>query len=153
MYQDDPDMVSRQPGVDYAIAAIAKLHSSQTGDQSATSVRCALTEIDSTLNSGEAKRGGDIILGMCAGSKSQRVCLRVSALTILLYYHLHQGVWLQNCRYSNAAMGFCNSAGLYIDPDRMPLRFGYATGSVKQQGQNTYRGRLFWLTYVLYIQV
>lgn len=72
------------------------------------------------------------------------------AFALLLSYGLHEGLWLQNCRHSNTAMGFCMSAGLATHPSRMPT--GYAAGNV---GETTYTraDRLFWLIYIIYIQV
>lgn len=74
-----------------------------------------------------------------------------SAFALLLSYGLHQGLWLQNCRYSNIVMGFCMSARLAHNRGRMPST-GYATGN---PGQGTYTcvDRLFWLVYIIYIQV
>ena len=70
---------------------------------------------------------------------------------ILLFYHLYEGDLIQNARHSIEALGWCMAAGLHIDPELLPD--GYAIGRAEELGNDIRLGRLFWLAYILNVQV
>lgn len=70
---------------------------------------------------------------------------------LLLFYNLYEGNLMQNARGSVEALGWCASAGLHLDPALLPD--GYVSGQAEQQGTAVKTGRLFWLTFILNIQV
>lgn len=69
-------------------------------------------------------------------------------MIIRLFYNLYQGTLMQNSRLSVEAIGWCNSAGLHLDPDLMPD--GNVTG---EQAPLVSPENVFWLAYILNIQV
>lgn len=74
------------------------------------------------------------------------------ALTILLYYHLHNGVWIQNSVLSTQAMAICNNGCLYLDSEQLPPG-GYPIEPIDKDELHVNLKRLFWVIYILYIQV
>lgn len=69
------------------------------------------------------------------------------AVIIRCFYNLYQGTLMQNHRLSVEAVGWCNSAGLHLDPDLLP------DGNVVGEHPLIITANLFWLTNILNIQV
>lgn len=121
--------------VTHAMRAVALCSQSSTYPLARAEAGLARAALEEIYNTGSSNKGGDMILGS----------------VILLFYHLYEGDLIQNARHSIEALGWCMAAGLHIDPELLPD--GYAIGRAEELGNDIRLGRLFWLAYILNVQV
>ncbi|KAI9632845.1 uncharacterized protein MKK02DRAFT_30574 [Dioszegia hungarica] len=115
----------------HAICAVAYLADPSTSDAAPAEAQKAQMANDHLFETGRSRLGTYFIL----------------TVIIRCFYNLYQGTLMQNHRLSVEAVGWCNSAGLHLDPDLLP------DGNVVGEHPLIITANLFWLTNILNIQV